>query len=114
MWRVEWMSDHAALRVRTAARLDLAHRETGRARRNDHLGRQQLIELAVQLLLKLDPLWAIFLDEVRALDRCREIGREGEFRLGRASGQAQSLERRPRRFDELLQGGLRIRRDVGR
>jgi hypothetical protein len=100
--------------VSVAARLDLAHGEAGRARRDDHFGRQSLIKLPIKLFLEVDPLGPILLDKVRALDRCGKVGLEGQLGLGRARRKAQSLERRPGRFDEALQGGFCIRRDIGR
>jgi uncharacterized protein YjiS (DUF1127 family) len=39
MRRVERVPDHATVGVSAAARLDLAHREARRARRDDHVGR---------------------------------------------------------------------------
>ena len=63
--RIERMADDATLRVQAAIRLNLAHGEAGRARGDDHVGRQQFIELLIQLLLEIDPLGAVFLDEVR-------------------------------------------------
>ena len=67
--RVEGMPDHAALGMRGAPRLDLAHRQAGGARRNDHVGRQQLVELPIELFLEIDPLGPVLLDEVGAFDR---------------------------------------------
>jgi hypothetical protein len=108
------MPDDAALGVSGAARLDLAHREARRARRDDYVGRQQLVELSIELLLEIDPLGPILLDKVRALDPCRNVGLEGQLGLGRAWRKAQSLGRRPGRFDKALQGSFCIRRDIGR
>ena len=70
------MPDHAAFGVRAAARLDLAHREAGRTRRDDHVGRQQLVELSIKLLLEIDPLGPVLLDKVDAVDRRRKVGCE--------------------------------------
>ena len=114
MRRIERVPDDAALGVSAATRLDLAHRETGRTRRDDHLGRQQLVELSVELRLEFDPLGSILLDEIRVFHGPRQLGCEGQLRLGCAGREAQSLERRPRVLDEALQGGLRVRRDIGR
>jgi hypothetical protein len=81
MRRIEWMPDYAALGVSAAARLDLAHREAGGARRYDHVRRQQLVELSIELLLEIDPLGPVLLDKVGALDRRQKVGREGQVRL---------------------------------
>ena len=108
------MPDDAALGVSGAARLDLAHREARRARRDDYVGRQQLVELSIELLLEIDPLGPVLLDKVGALDRCRKVGLERQFGLGCPGAKAQPLERRPSRFDEPLQGGFCMRRDIGR
>ena len=94
--------------------LDFAHREPRRARRDDHVGRQQLVELPIELLLEIDPLGPVLLDEVGACERFREVGRERQVRLRRAGREAQSLERRPGGLHELPQRGFRVRRDVGR
>ena len=52
-----------------AARLDdLAHGQARRAGRNDHVRRQQFVELPVELSLEVDPLRSILLDKVHVLD----------------------------------------------
>ena len=58
------MGDDAALGMGGGARLDFAHREPRRARSDDHVGRQQLVELPIELLLEIDPLRPVLLDEV--------------------------------------------------
>ena len=73
------MADDTALGVQTASRLNLTHGKAGRARSDDHVGRQQLVELLIQLLLEVDPLGPVFLDEVRALHRRRHIVRKREI-----------------------------------
>ena len=72
------MADDAALGVQIASRLNLAHGETRRARGDDHVGRQQLVELPIELLLEVDPLGPVFLDEVRGSNSRRQICRERE------------------------------------
>ena len=96
------------------ALLDFAHGEPRRARCDDHVGRQQLVELPIELLLEIDPLGPVLLDEVGAGERLREVGRELQVRLRRARRQAQSLERRPGGLDEFPQRGFCVRCDVGR
>ena len=108
------MGDDAALRMGRGARLDFAHGEPRRARCDDHVGRQQLVELPIELLLEIDPLGPVLLDEVDAGDRLRERGRELQVRLRRSGRQAQSLERRPGGLHELPQRGFCVRRDVRR
>src|ERR1700680_2533239 len=71
VWRIEGMRDDAALRVKRATGLDLAHRQAGRARGNDHVGWQQFVELTVQLLLEVDPLGSVLLDKIDTLDGVR-------------------------------------------
>src|SRR5260221_12125581 len=66
---IEGMADDAALRVQAAIRLDLADGEAGRARGDDYLSGQQLVELRIELLLEVDPFGPVFLDEV-----CRSKG----------------------------------------
>ena len=107
------MADNAALGMQPGTRLDFAHREPRRARCDDHVGRQQLVELTIELLLEVDPLGPVFLDEVCGTNCCREICRECQVRLRCAGRKTQSLERRPGRLDELSQRRLRVRRDVG-
>jgi hypothetical protein len=46
------MGDNAAFRMGRRALLDFAHGEPGRAGRDDYIGRQQLIELRIELLLE--------------------------------------------------------------
>ena len=77
-------------------------------------GGQQLVELAIELLLEIDPLGPVLLDEVGTGERLREVGRELEVRLRRSGRQAQSLERRPGGLHELPQRGFCVRRDVRR
>ena len=108
------MADDAALRMRCGARLDFAHLDPGRARRDDHVGRQQLVELPIELLLEVQPLGPVLLDEVGARQRFGKVGSERQVRLRCAGREAQSLERRPGRLHELPQRGFRVRRDVGR
>ena len=67
--RIERMADDAALGMGRGARLDFAHGEPRRARRDDHVGRQQLVELPIELLLEIDPLGPVLLDEVGAGER---------------------------------------------
>ena len=62
--RIERMGDDAALGMGRGAQLDFAHGEPRRARRDDYVGRQQLVELPIELLLEIDPLRPVFLDEV--------------------------------------------------
>jgi hypothetical protein len=75
------MGDDATLGMGLSAGLNLAHGETWRARCNDHVRRQQFIELTIKILLEIDPLGSILLDEVRASHRRRQVSREGELRL---------------------------------
>ena len=74
--RIERMRDDAALRVQRGARLDLAHRQAGRARGDDHIGRQQFVELAVQLLLEIDALGSVLLDEIGTLHGLCQVRRK--------------------------------------
>ncbi len=99
--RIERMGDDAALGMGCGTLLDFAHGEPRRARCDDHVGRQQLVELAIELLLEFDPLGPVLLDEVGAGECLRDVGREREVRLRSSGRQAQSLERRPGRLDEL-------------
>src|SRR5271154_6311054 len=110
---IERVPDYTSFGVGPAARLDLAHRETRRARRDNHIGRQKLIELTVQCSLEINSLRAIFLNEISALHRGGKIGRKRQFRGRRAAGEAKPLEDRPSRFDESLEASLRVWRDVG-
>src|SRR5205085_11225141 len=82
--RIERMPDDTALGVQAAVRLNLAHGEARRARSNYHVGGQQLVELAVELLLEVDPLGSVFLDQVRACHGGRQVASEGQMRLRRA------------------------------
>ena len=107
------MSDDAALGMGRGALLDFAHGEPRRARRDDHVGRQQLVELPIELLLEIDPLGAVLLDEIDSVDRLRERSRELQVRLRRSGREAQPLERRPGGLHELPQRGFSVRRDVG-
>jgi hypothetical protein len=81
MGRIERMADDATLGMRSAAQLNLAHREPGRARRDDHIGRQQVIQLPIELLLEVEALRAIFLDEIRTAYRDLDFRRERQFGL---------------------------------
>jgi len=112
--RIEGMGDDAALRMGRGALLDFAHGKPRRARCDNHVGRQQLVELPIELLLEIDPRGPVLLDKVDADDRLRERGRELQVRLRRSGREAQSLERRPGGFHELPQRGFRVRRDVRR
>ena len=75
------MADDAALRMGCGACLDFAHLDSGRARRDDHVGRQQLIELPVELLLEVQPLGTVLLDEIGARQRFCKVGSELQVRL---------------------------------
>src|SRR5262249_26415665 len=75
VWWIEWMGDDATLGMRRGSLLDFAHGEPRRARCDDHIGGQQRVELAVELLLEINPLGSVFLDEVDAGDRLRKICR---------------------------------------
>jgi len=108
------MTDHAAFGMGRGALLDFAHGEPRRARRDDHLGRQLLVELPIELLLEIDPLGPVLLDEVDASERLGEVGRECQVRLRRSGREAQSLERRPGGLDELPQRSFRVRSGVRR
>ena len=110
--RIERMSDDASLGMGLSAQLDVAHLEPRRARPDDHVRRQQLVELPIELLLEIDPLGPVLLDQVDAGDRLREICRELEVRLRRSRRQAQSLERRPGRLHELAERSFCVRRNV--
>ena len=94
--------------------LDFAHGEARRARCDDDVGGQQLVELPIEFLLKIDALGPVLLDEVDASDRLRERGRELQVRLRRSGRQPQSFERRPGGLHELPQPGFRVWRDIGR
>jgi hypothetical protein len=85
-----------------------------RARRYDHVGRQQVVELPVELLLELDPLGPVLLDEIGAGDRMRQLGRKLQVRLRRSGRKAQSFERGPGRINKAPQRGLSIRRNIRR
>ena len=78
------MGDDATLRMRRSALLDFAHCEPGRTRRDDHVGRQQVVELPIELLLKVDPLRPVLLNEIGAGNRLRERRRELQVRLRRS------------------------------
>ena len=98
-----------------AARLDFAHGEPRRARGDDHVGRQQLVELPIELLLEIDPLGPVLLDEVGALDRCRQICRERETAIAmrRARDPIARAPARPPSTNR-LSDGFCIRRDIRR
>jgi hypothetical protein len=96
------------------ALLYFAHGKPRRARCNNHIGRQQLVELLIELLLEIDPLGPVLLDKVDADGRLRERGRKLQVRLRRSGREAQSLERRPGGLHEFPQRGFCIRRDVRR
>src|ERR1700728_5218538 len=108
------MADDATLGVKAAIRLNLAHGETRRARSDDHIRRQQLVELAIEFLLEVDSLGPVFLDKVRACDGGRHISGECNTRLRSAGRKAQSLKCRPSRLHKALQSCLGIRGYVGR
>ncbi len=112
--RIERMTDDAALRMGRGALLDFAHGEPRRTRRDDHLGRQQFVELPIELLLEIDPLRPVLLDQIDAGERLREVSRECQVRLRRSGREAQSLERRPCGLDELPQRGFCVRSGVRR
>src|SRR6516225_6320704 len=114
MRRVEGVPDYAALGMGRATELDFAHRQAGRTRSYDHLGRQELVELAVELPLEIDALGPVLLDEIGALHRRCEVGREGQAGLRRARREAQSLKGRPGGRDEPLERGRGVWRDIGR
>ena len=82
MGRIERMPDDTPLRMETTARLNLTHRQPRRARCDDHLWRQQLIKLAIELLLEFDPLGTVLLNQIRTFDRRREIGRKRQLGQG--------------------------------
>src|ERR1700719_4548709 len=81
MGRMEGMRDDATLGMRSAAQLNLAHREPGRARRDDHVRRQQIVQLPIELLLEVEALRTILLDEIRAAYRVLDFRRERQFGL---------------------------------
>ena len=112
--RIERMSDDAALGMGGRTLLDFAHGEPRRARCDDHVGRKQLVQLPIELLLEIDPLGPVLLDEINSVDGLRERGREFQVRLRRSGGQAQALECRPCGLHELPQRGFCVRRDVRR
>ena len=70
------MADHAALGMRFRAVWISLMVKPRRARGDDDVGRQQLVQLAIECLLELDLLGPVLLDEIGAGDRLREIGRE--------------------------------------
>src|SRR5882762_138209 len=81
MGRIERMADYATLGMGAAAQLNLAHGEPGRARRDDHNGRQEVIELSIELLLEVEAFGAIFLDDIRTDYRGLDLGCERQFGL---------------------------------
>src|ERR1700733_469815 len=81
MWGIERMADYATLGMGAAACLNFAHCEPGRARRDDHFSRQQVIQLPIELLLEVEALGTIFLDEIRTAYRGLDLGRERQFGL---------------------------------
>src|ERR1700723_2964175 len=81
MGRIERMSDDATLGMRSAAQLNLAHRESGRTRRDDHFRRQQITQLPIELLLEVEALRTILLDEIRTAYRGLDFRRERQFGL---------------------------------
>src|SRR5262245_48289055 len=99
------MTDNATLGMQPNARLNVAHLDPGRTRRDDHVRRQQLVELLVQLLLEVQPFWPVLLDEVDTDKRFCKVGGELQVRLRRTRRKAQPFERRPGRLDELAQRG---------
>jgi hypothetical protein len=82
------------------------------ARCNDHVWRQQLVELPIKLLLEIDPLGPILLNEVGAGDRFHKVGAELQVRLRRSGREAQSLERGPGGLNELPQRSFCVWRRV--
>src|SRR3984885_5690651 len=69
MWGIERMADDATLGMRFAAQLNLVHGEPGRARCDDHVRRQQIVQLPIELLLEVEALRTILLDEIRTAYR---------------------------------------------
>jgi hypothetical protein len=63
---IERMGNDAALGMGRGALLNFAHGEPRRAGRDDHVGRQQFVQLPIELLLEIDPLGPVLLDEVGA------------------------------------------------
>src|ERR1700752_2916362 len=61
MRRIERMRDDATLGMERATGLDLAHCKALRTRSDDHIGRQQFVELTVQLFLEVYPLRSVLL-----------------------------------------------------
>jgi hypothetical protein len=78
---IERMADDTALGMRRTSRLDLAHGQARRARPDDRVGRQQLVELSIEPLLEIDPLGPILLDEIRTVHGGRKVRRKGQLRL---------------------------------
>jgi hypothetical protein len=99
--RIEGVTDDATLRMQCSARLNVAHLDTGRARRDDHVRRQQLVELLVQLLLEVQPFGSVFLDQIHASQRGRQVAGEGKTRLRCAGRETQPLQRRQAAFTNL-------------
>src|SRR3984893_7938636 len=85
---IERMRYDTALGMRRTARLDVAHGEAGRARRDDHVGRQQLVELPRELLLEVDPLGAVLLHEVHALTAVKRARRASAWNAESASNRS--------------------------
>jgi hypothetical protein len=78
---MEGMPYDAALGMRRTTRLNFAHGKARRARCDDDVRRRQFIELAIELLLEIDPLGPILLNKVCALYRRRKVSRKRQVRL---------------------------------
>src|SRR5271163_2789880 len=110
--RIEWMPDDASLEMGRSPQPDLAHGQSRRAGRNDHVRWQQFVELPIELSLEVDPFRSILLDKLRVLQGPRQIGHKLQICLRGARREPQSLESWPSSFNITSQRCVCVRRHI--
>ena len=110
--RIEGMAQHHAAGM-AAGGLHLAHQQTRGTGSQDHMRRQRGIHAPEQVDLEVFALRAVFLHEVRTLERLFQRGRETQALRGGTGRQPQQLQAGPVKRHGGTQLHFRIRHRVG-